>query len=142
MHSPVVKMPPKKISSDSAKRSSNKKSALQQARRAIPNTIAALAPDAVHVEPRSAPVRSASRAAKGARCSERQSDPRHSESSPRTLQPGAAAAAGGSATLVDANLHGEGADPSDTDEPGFRRRKVSQAQLEPLLASTLKFTSS
>ena len=83
---------------------------------------AALAPDAVHVEPRPALVRSASRAAKGARCSERQSDPRHS--SPRALQLGTAAAASGSATLVDANLHGEGADPSDTDEPGFRRRKV------------------
>ena len=97
---------------------------------------AALAPDAVHVEPRPALVRSASRAAKGARCSERQSDPRHS--SPRALQLGTAAAASGSATLVDANLHGEGADPSDTDEPGFRRRKVSQAVLKRLARDAAK----
>ena len=97
---------------------------------------AALAPDTVRAEPRPAPVRSASRAAKGARCSERQSDPRHS--SPRALQPGAASAASGSATLIDANLDGEGADPSDTDEPGFRRRKVSQAVLKRLARDAAK----
>ena len=121
----VSTMPSKNISVRSAKRSTNKKTAQTQASRALLAT-AVLAPDAVRVDPRPAPVRSASRAATGARCSERQSDPRHS--SPRALQLGTAAAASVSATLVDANLHGEGADPSDTDEPGFRRRKVSQAR--------------
>ena len=109
-------------------KNTNKSSAQKRARRAALLATAALAPDVVRVDPRPAPVRFASRAAKGARCSERQSDPRHS--SPRALQLGTAAAASGSAALVDANLHGEGADPLDTDEPpGFRRlgRKVSRA---------------
>ena len=117
-------------------KNTNKSSAQKRARRAALLATAVLAPDAVRVDPRPAPVRSASRAAKGARCSERQSDPRHS--SPRALQPGAASAASGSATLIDANLDGEGADPSDTDEPGFRRRKVSQAVLKRLARDAAK----
>ena len=117
-------------------KNTNKSSAQKRARRAALLATAALAPDVVRVEPRPAPVRFASRAAKGARCSERQSDPRHS--SPRALQLGTAAAASVSATLVDANLHGEGADPSDTDEPGFRRRKVSQAVLKRLARDAAK----